>query len=108
MGTVSLRAAVAELRDQIGAAQRDGASSNIAMTITEAVVEISGAFTETKDAEGQVKAKFSVFGIGAEAGGGGGLTHETASAQKITLKLTVQNRETGKPQQVNKSDTQEP
>ncbi len=104
MGSISLQAAVAELRAQILAAKEDAEESEIAFEITEAVVEISGAFSNTKDANGKLKAKFNVFGFGAEGEAGGGLSYSQENAQKITLKLDVLNRNTGDKEQINDED----
>ncbi|WP_328972284.1 trypco2 family protein [Streptomyces sp. NBC_00239] len=87
MTTVGLAAAIEELRQELYAAQAQGAGQQFAFGVEEAQLELLLELRDSGKADGRLS-----FGV-ATVGAGGELT--TVRTHKLTLKLSVRDRAAG-------------
>jgi hypothetical protein len=81
---IGLREVIDQLREEIGFLTQTAKGEALRFEVESIDVELRVGVT--KEAKGDAKAKFVVFGIGAEVGGGGSVGTERTQVIKLKLK----------------------
>lgn len=101
MDRITIGEAVEELRSQIAEAQTARPKDGLFFEILEAELQIHGTFSRSTDVAGGGAVKFSVFGLGAEAGANATHTRGQTTAHIVRLKFNLRDSQGKGPVEIN-------